>query len=465
MYMMLVTGCEDLTPTRTMPQTVSVSVSDIGETSAVCRIGITSKGATQKSGIVYGTDPSLQTGTSELTASGGEIDIVTLSGLNGGVTYYLRAYAADKLDARVYGDIQSFTTVLTEFGDGITAAYSFGGGDGTQNNPYLISDARHLKKLVEDTNNNGMSSRAYFKLTIDIRITASEWIPIGSLTPPFHHSFRGAFDGGGHTISGAMRSSSYQRFGFFGSLIGSLTPLFKVSISNLNMAATIESRYDSTGISHTGSLAGGMMNGDIYSCNISGPVTGGTGSNSCTGGMIGCSEIAAGISGENTIRDCNLSGTVRGGHGNQGDSHTGGVVGIKGKYKVEISDCTVSGSVIGGDATGDSTTGGIIGWLGNTDIISGCSNHAPVAGKNSGNSQATGGLVGRNSGNIHTSLNTGNVTAPSGNIGGLVGDNNNAYVYSCCTNTGNVNDQPPSNENQIGRGSAVTPCPDGHAKR
>lgn len=92
--------------------------------------------------------------------------------------------------------------------------------------------------------------------------------------------------------------------------------------------------------------------------------------------------------------------------------------------------------------------------------INGCTNHAPVTGK----SGYTGGLIGSNNAEIHTSLNTGSVTSSGSYIGGLVGYNS-GNVYSCCTNRGTVNGQPASSENQVGYGSGVTPCPDGHAKR
>jgi hypothetical protein len=587
---MLATGCEDLTPSRNMPQTVSVSVSDIGEASAICHLSVTPKGATQKSGVIYGTDPLLQAGTLEATTSGSDVDVVTLSSLDGGITYYLRPYAADRLDARVYGDIQSFTTVkattlslspssidaastagsykltitgndawtitsdqswctvqptsgtgngevtvsvqenttsgdrsavltvtsgsmskqvnllqqwitLTEFGNGITAASSFGGGNGTQSNPYLISDARHLKKLVDNTNNSGRPyQNTYFKLTTDIRVTADEWTPIAA---PDNHSFSGAFDGDGHTISGTMRSARYQYFGLFGYLRG-------VTISNLNIAATVENRYASTtGGPNTGALAGVLHEeSNVRNCNISGSVTGGTGD--CqTGGVAGSILCSS------TVRDCNISATVRGGRGNQGYSNTGGVAGDiwSNCESVEILNCTVSGSIIGGDATGYSTrTGGItgitgwvgghigvnitnctisasgsvtsgnnlgdggvdvagiVGWMGGEeDVINGCTNNASITRKDGNSNGTTGGLVGGNFGKIHTSLNTGNVSGLSDSTGGLVGYNYNyspeGQVYSCCTNRGYVNGQSPSNENQVGGGPGVTPCPDGHTKR
>jgi hypothetical protein len=675
LYMILAAACEDLAPTRNTPQTVSVSISDIGETSAICHLTVTPKGATQKAGVIYGTDSLLQTGTSEATPSGSNTDIVTLSGLNNGVTYYLKPYAADKQDVRIYGDIRSFTTValdfssssidasptagtykltiscndawtvasnqswctvqptsgtgngevtvsvqenntpeersavltvttediskqvnllqqkvttlnlspssieasstagsykltitcndawtvtsdqswctvlptsgtdngevtisvqenitsnkrpavltvttgnisqqvnllqqwvaLTEFGNGTTAASNFGGGDGTQSNPYLITDARHLKKLVDDTNDGQSYQGIYFKLTIDIQVTADEWIPIGS---SYYNPFSGTVDGDEHTISGEMRSANYEYFGFFGRI-------HNATVSNLNIATTVENKCNLRNASNTGALAGILHEGsNVRNCNISGSVTGGTGISSDTGGMAGCA-------GGSTVHNCNVSATVRGGCGNYWNGpRTGGVVGYM-QGSGEISNCTVSGSIIGGDATEFITrTGGIVGSTGreggyigvnnitnctvsapgsviagnslggnaNTrgvevggivgclsgneediDIISGCTNNVPVIGKDAEHTIGTGGLVGRNFGKIHTSLNTGNVSSPGRNTGGLIGYNRDpeGSIYSCCTNRGSVNSQPPSDENQIGGGGGVTPCPDGHAKR
>jgi hypothetical protein len=538
MYMMLVTGCEDLTPSRNMPQTVSVSVSDIGETSAVCHLAITPKGATQKSGIIYGIDPLLQAGTLEAITSGSDVDVITLSSLNGGVTYYLKPYAADKMDAHVYGDIQSFTTVkvttlslspssidalssagsyklniscndtwtiasnqswctlqpssgtgsgevtvsvqenaipadrvivltvttgniskqvsiqqdggaiinASEFGNGITAAPSFGGGDGTQSNPYLISGAQQLKKLVDDVNNEQTYSDTYFKLTTNIHITANEWVPIGYSRSHFnmgfveyHTPFEGVFDGDGHIISGTLKSAQNSSLGFFGTIIDAV-------IYNLTIAATVRNEYsEPETLVYTGALAGYARNSIIQNCTIFGTVAKMGVESSSIGGVAGA--IFSG-----NISNCTVFGAINGG----GDA--GGIVGVT--RDTDITNCTVSAS---GGINSQAFAGGIAGFFADSGTISGCTNHSPV----NGITNSTGGLVGVFAGDvkIHTSLNTGNVTSSGHNTGGLAGFNH-GYVYSCCTNRGYVNGQPPSNENQIGGDTAgVIPCPDGHAKR
>lgn len=98
----------------------------------------------------------------------------------------------------------------------ITPAENFAGGDGTESNPYQISDAAQLallhKKMVDDNDelkNNYKS--AYYVLTADITINdvadfdkwetnAPEysWMPIGFDSAEFD----GVFDGKGYTLTG-----------------------------------------------------------------------------------------------------------------------------------------------------------------------------------------------------------------------------------------------------------------------
>jgi hypothetical protein len=165
-----------------------------------------------------------------------------------------------------------------------------------------------------------------------------------------------------------------------------------------------------------------------------------------------------------------VSGTVTGGSATV-IVRTGGILGEAWTFSsdetpsqntesfLSVSDCTVSGSVIGGGQTG-----GIAGF---THFINITNCTVSTSGRiTDGTGYATGGLVGFNRGNIHTSLNAGSVTSSGKYTGGLVGYNeNDGYVYSCCTNRGTVNGQPASSSNQIGGGGEIITCPDGHVKR
>jgi hypothetical protein len=353
-----------------------------------------------------------------------------------------------------------------EFGNGITAAASFGGGNGTQSSPYQINNARQLKKLVDEGNTSGN----YFKLNTDIEVSAYEWIPV---------IYSGTFDGGGHTISGTMRSSQYHSFGFFRNI-------WEGEISNLTIAATVECYLSDTYDLTIGALVGHGQNCTIRNCHLTGVVTGGTSVGGCvTGGLAGTFL--------GTIQDCTISGSVTG--GSAGDSyryHTGGVVGnlihlstitncmmsgklakgqeiggIVGYNSGLVTNCTVSAEATFNLNNDREVFGGIVGANAGTreayGVISNCTNHATLIGL------ACGGLAAWNTGEIHTSLNTGNVSG-SRVVGGLVGDNWDndiaiGHVYSCNTNHGSVNGQAANASNQIGNGNPVEPCPDGHAKR
>ena len=215
-------------------------------------------------------------------------------------------------------------------------------------------------------------------------------------------------------------------------------------------------------VSITGGIVGSLDFGaNITNCRNLGNISGSGIDVSYTGGIAGSISSHQGIV---TISNCTNQATVAG--GNEG-SDTGGIVGDN--RGGEILNCTVSasGTVLGGRGN----TGGIAGasyYSGSNNYyefakIINCTNNAPVSGSNN-----VGGLVGQNAGEIHTSLNTGNISGNVGESGGLVGYNqyqDYAHVYSCCTNRGNVNNQSANSNNQIGSGKAIESCPDGHTKR
>ena len=345
------------------------------------------------------------------------------------------------------------------FDNKTVASKDFGGGNGTQSAPYLISNAGQLKKLTEETNDGFDNSDTYYTLTVDIEVTVDEWVPIGHT-----YSFQGIFDGNGHTVNGTLKSGNFENFGLFGKLGAG------ARISNLTVAANVkhEGKEISTLISsfaQTGAIAG-VHNGQdviIQNCHVTGTVTGGIAQNVRTGGIIGCGTEGL------TIRNCDVSNliTSRNSVGSAGYSQTSGIAGIS---MGEITNCEVlrTAKVTGGESENVfySRTGGITGE--NHGRITDCTNHADVAGKG-----LVGGLAGVNFAIIHTSLNIGKISNTSGassHSGNLVGFNSNsadfdAHIYACCSSRDKESDATESTGNPIGRGKAVEPCPDGHPKR
>lgn len=104
----------------------------------------------------------------------------------------------------------------------VASSYAF--GDGTQTNPYLISNGEELAYLRYQVNNGQNYSGTYFKLVSNINLNNNAWSPIGSTT----RSFSGVFDGQGFTISNTIITANGTNnqiycYGLFGSLSGSNT--------------------------------------------------------------------------------------------------------------------------------------------------------------------------------------------------------------------------------------------------
>ena len=404
------------------------------------------------------------------------------------------------------------------FSNGIVAAVGYGGGDGSKESPYLIADARQLKRLADEVNNNRQTyTGTCFKLMADIEVTASEWIPIGqNLTVSFH----GNFDGNGHTVKGALKSDNFRYFGFFGYLRDG------ARVSGLTIAATVVNNYTESSAA-TGGISGTATSYPpdsvvISNCHVTGQVTGGLVSTSypSTGGIIGSIGIFCAIS------NCDVSGSVTGSEKSAtggivgsnmsdgeitnckthaftsitGGSYIGGIAGTN-HWDGKISDCTndaviISGSntYYGGGIVGSNNgfdsgeRGGVISNCTNNGAISGvysagcggitgenqkyaliidCTNNADVTNERTSGLPASGGITGENRGIIHTCLNIGNIKGNDQYHGGIAGRSND-YVYDCNTNLGELYDLNGRYGGWRDIGNLwgnPTPCPDGHAKR
>ena len=125
-----------------------------------------------------------------------------------------------------------------------SVATSFAGGDGSESNPYQISNGAELAHLADLVTNkkDGNYNRAHYVLTKDIVLNdmpdVSTWyedwknevsgayVPNNTMTPigtwsTTTSSFGGTFDGQGHTISGAyFYAESGDNHGLFGAIQG-----------------------------------------------------------------------------------------------------------------------------------------------------------------------------------------------------------------------------------------------------
>ncbi len=303
-------------------------------------------------------------------------------------------------------------------------------GNGTQNDPWLISSAEELAGLAYTISQNTASandkyaegdatyfySGKYFKLTNDVDLSKYYWRPIGvqgkntsfgqsAVTPCY---FSGMFDGDYHMITGMFASNSdisgsgyMNGVGLFGSVSGYFLPsgdVISTTIENIKLdkseSANGQGYYTGGIIGFASSLT------NVLNCSSNAQV----GAGACVGGIVG------GGSATLTVKNCYNSGNVT----NLGPNG-GGIIGMVGAA-CTIENCYNTGTI-------DSSNGGGGGLVGNSGI---------VYMKNSYNFgtlryySTAGGLVGTcSTGSITNSYNIGSLVNGSAstatNIGQLIG--------------------------------------------
>ncbi|MGR5588349.1 fimbrillin family protein [Bacteroides thetaiotaomicron] len=234
--------------------------------------------------------------------------------------------------------------------------------DGT----YTVTSADGLMNVAELV--NGGKSDINITLDTDIDLTGKDWTPIGT---DYDNSYKGTFDGGGHTITGLTFTTNDKYAGLFGWL---------------NKAGTVKNV---------------VMEGVQIT------------SNQIYGGSIG------GVAGYSwgTIENCSVSGSV------SGTVYVGGVVGaqIDGSITGCSSSATVKGMV---------DVGGVAGQTNSSATLTACYAMGNVIIEiDPVKNISGGGLVGFNGGNgVLACYATGNVTSTGSSTGnvhifGLLGDN------------------------------------------
>ena len=226
---------------------------------------------------------------------------------------------------------------------------------------YTVTSADGLMNVAELV--NGGKTDINITLDKNIDLTGKGWTPIGT---SFDNSYKGTFDGGGHTITGLTVTTNDQFVGLFG---------------YLNRAGTVKNVV-MEGIqitsNHGSSQAGGVVGlsrGTIENCSVSGSVSG----TDCVGGVvgsqkagsiIGCSSSATvkgkhyvgGVAGEKwgTMTACYATGNVTLEIASQKNNFGGGVVGLNGGSRVLA--CYATGNVTStGSSTGNVHIGGLFG--------------------------------------------------------------------------------------------------------
>ncbi len=213
-------------------------------------------------------------------------------------------------------------------------ANGYAGGDGTRENPYLISNAEQLARLANDVNTIPNFSRGrYFKLTHDIvinsdvmaqsttKLTAGTAFPktpmIGSVTSETSYlAFQGTLDGDGHTIRGFYQEEA----------------ALYISIFRITDGATIRNLHieDSFiyGNANSGAIVGRAIDTRLVNCSVSNSLVGGYGS--YIGSLVGQAL------GSTKIQNCYATNSI------MCKNNAGGIVGRIGngdQNKVLIENC------------------------------------------------------------------------------------------------------------------------------
>ena len=303
----------------------------------------------------------------------------------GGGTFYFRSQNDVVLEA---GSRYKYTVKVNATGltlEGCTIGdWADGGGESgeaedlgyiydSNTKTYTVYNANGLMNIAELV--NGGKSDINITLDTDIDLTGKDWTPIGT---DYDNSYKGTFDGGGHTITGLTFTTNDEYAGLFGWL---------------NRAGTVKNVV-MEGVQITSN--------QIYGGSI--------------GGVVG--------SGWGTIENCSVSGSV------SGTVYVGGVVGVQ--IGGSITGCSSSATV-----KGTVDVGGVAGQTNSSATLTACYATGNVIIEMDPKKNIAGGsLVGMNAGSsLLACYATGNVTSTGSStgkvhIGGFLG-NNYTTVTAC----------------------------------
>ena len=251
---------------------------------------------------------------------------------------------------------------------------------------YTVTSADGLMNVAELV--NGGKTDINITLDKNIDLTGKGWTPIGT---SFDNSYKGTFDGGGHTITGLTVTTNDQFVGLFGYL------------NRAGMVKNVVMEGIQITSNHMFGCTGGVVGyswGTIENCSVSGSVSG----TDCVGGVvgsqkagsiIGCSSSATvkgkhyvgGVAGEKwgTMTACYATGNVTLEIASQKNNFGGGVVGLNGGSRVLA--CYATGNVTStGSSTGKVHIGGFLG--NNYTTVTACywkNNHEQGIGYNKEN--------------------------------------------------------------------------------
>lgn len=281
---------------------------------------------------------------------------------------------------------------------------------------YLIYDAEDLaafRDLVNGTNDKAAQPSANAKLMNDIDLGGAEkgsWTPIGY---SLGSAYTGTFDGQNHTISGLYINTTGGYKGLFG-FIGAV-------LDEENRQGSVQNLFVDGSVNSTGYVGGvaGENSGTVSNCHNIGEIKG-----TSVGGVVG--HNFGGI-----VENCSNSGAISPNGSNS--NLAGGVIGendpkTSTSVPAEVRNCYSTGNVSG------NLVGGVVGENKSGCIVENCYNTGGVTCTSQGGD--TGGIVGRNNGNVTHCYNTGTlIGGKQSYVGGVAGDSGGSVQDCCFLNT------------------------------
>lgn len=158
----------------------------------------------------------------------------------------------------------SFSNSVEVLWDGVSVASSFSAGNGTEENPYLIStgdEFAYFKQLIEGSYSDIYNDK-YYALSNNINLDNHEWVAIGT----GDNVFKGHFDGKGFVIKNAKIVTgqiidNYDYYGLFSIIDGA-------SIVNLNLENIVVNPSNSNNLYKIGTVVSEVINGEISNISV-----------------------------------------------------------------------------------------------------------------------------------------------------------------------------------------------------
>ena len=135
-------------------------------------------------------------------------------------------------------------------------AVAFTKGNGTEDDPWLIENAEQLAYLAQQVNEGTDYQWKHFRLVSDLDLSGEEWTPIGT----HGKSFRGGFNGDGHTITGMTITGKENSY------VGLFGECYNFTADSSYIKSVTVKRANISGKSFVGAIAGEGANiSDCYS--------------------------------------------------------------------------------------------------------------------------------------------------------------------------------------------------------